>query len=91
MIVIDEKLVGMWQVGLPKSDWLAGVREIVPEEKYELVYRFRYYKDEKVFESQDTKNWYKAEVTGSRHYVISSIRAWAWSWRAWPPVRCGNV
>ena len=77
MITIDEKTLGLWNVKLTdKSDWLAAVRELVPDEKYQLDYRFRYYVDDGIFEnSKDRKSWYKGELSGTRHYVLESIRA----------------
>lgn len=77
MIVFDEKIVGAWFIStIPNSqDWLAAVREIEPDEKYELIYRFRYYKDDKHFDSDDTKNWYKGELHGTRSYMILSMRS----------------
>jgi hypothetical protein len=76
MIELDEKIVGMWFLYLSeKSDWMLAVREITAEEKYEVVFRFRYYKDDKAFDSDDKKNWYKGTVSGTRAYVIASLRA----------------
>jgi hypothetical protein len=75
-LVIDEKMVGIWYLHtLPTQDWMATVRELVPDEKYELTYRFSYYKDDKVFDSDDKKNWYRGEVSGTRNYVILSLRS----------------
>jgi hypothetical protein len=74
-ITIDENIVGIWYVStLPNQDWMAGLSELEAEKKYKLVYRFRYYKDDKVFESKDTKSWYEGAVTGTRHYCIAAIR-----------------
>jgi hypothetical protein len=56
---------------------MACVREIVPEEKYELIYRFRNYKSDKVFDSGDEKNWYRGEVAGTRQFVILHLREMA--------------
>ena len=76
-IVIDEKLVGLWFLPTISGhqDWLAAVRVIEPDVKYELTYRFRYYKDDKAYDSEDKKNWYEGEVTGTRAYVVASIRS----------------
>jgi hypothetical protein len=42
MIILDEKTLGLWNISLTdKSDWLGAVRELVPDEKYQLDYRFR--------------------------------------------------
>jgi hypothetical protein len=75
VIKVDEKIVGLWYVSLPGQDWLAGVRELIPNEKYELVYRFRYYKDDKVFESDDRKSWYAGELSGTRHFIVAGLRS----------------
>lgn len=75
MIKLDEKTVGIWYMQTtPTSDWLCSIREIEPDAKYELDYRFRYYEDDKAFDSKDRKSWYKAEVTATRHFAIVSIR-----------------
>ena len=76
MITIDEKTVGIWNLQTTESqDWLCSIRELVADEKYELMYRFRYGKDDKIFDSEDKKNWYRGEVSGTRNYVLGSIRA----------------
>jgi hypothetical protein len=53
---------------------MGAIRELIPNEKYLLTYRFRYYKDDKVFDSEDTKNWYEGTVSGTRNYVVQSFR-----------------
>lgn len=74
-MVINEKTVGVWFMPITETqDWMATVREVEPDARYELVYRFRYYKDDKAFDSQDEKNWYKATATGTRAYVLAGIR-----------------
>ena len=75
MIVLDDKIVGIWFIGMDNSDFMAGVRELIPNEKYELKYRFRYHKDDKVFESDDVKNWYRGTLSGTRNYVMLSMHA----------------
>jgi hypothetical protein len=77
MITFDEKIIAIWFVELPKADWLAAVREVVPEKKYELTYRFRYHVDDKAFDSKDKKSWYQGTVSGTKQYVILSIRSTA--------------
>jgi hypothetical protein len=76
LITFDEKIVAVWFVlTIPdRQDWLAAVREIEPDAKYELTYRLRYYKDDKAFDSNDKKNWYGGTVTGTRNYIILSMR-----------------
>jgi hypothetical protein len=77
MIVMDEKIVGVWFVVtiLDCQDWLAAISEIEPDVKYKMTYRFRYYKDDlQPFESKDRKSWYEGEITGTRTYCILSVR-----------------
>ena len=75
MIEITDKIVAIWYLQtLPTQDWMAAVSEIEPDSKYELVYRFRYYKDDKAFDSEDKKNWYSGTLTGTRSYVLAAMR-----------------
>lgn len=71
-IKFDENTVGIWYVQLSDdSDWLASVW--MDDGKGKLCYRFRYYKDDKVFESEDRKNWYDLE-TGDTEKLIETVR-----------------
>ncbi len=88
MIVLDEKIVALWYLStiLNGQDWLAAVRELVPDEKYELTYRFRYYNGDQSknpFEDGDKKNWYRGELSGTRAYVLSCIRVMAKEMEKW--------
>lgn len=74
-IIFDEKIVALWYVALtPKQDWMAAVRELVPDEKYELKYRFRYHVDDLIFDSEDRRNWYEGTLTGTRSFVIIGMK-----------------
>jgi hypothetical protein len=79
MIEFDEKIVGVWYlVTIPnKTDWMAAIREIKPDEKYELIYRFRYYNEEGDLGpfNDDKKNWFKGLISGTKNYVVFSLRA----------------
>ena len=78
MIIMDEKLVGLWYMQTTEEqDWLLGIREVEPDKKYEVVYRFRYYEDESVFNSDDRKSWYEGTVSDTRKNVIIKIREMA--------------
>ena len=76
MIQFDDKIVGAWFIStIPdRQDWLAAIREIEPDAKYELTYRFRYYEDDKFWDSKDKKNWYKGTLSGTRTYVVAIFR-----------------
>ena len=75
-VALDEKIVGLWFLSTTEtSDWLAVVRELEPDTRYELIYRFQYYKDDKAFNSKDEKNWYQGTVSGTRNFVIAAIRS----------------
>jgi len=75
MIKFDEKIVGVWYLQTTETqDWLCAIREIEPDQKYELTHRFRYYKDDKAFDSKDKKNWYRGTITGTRHYVLEVMK-----------------
>ena len=75
MIEIDEKTVGLWSLQVTnKMDWLASIRELIPNEKYELIQRFRHYNDDKAFESEDEKHWERGTIKGTRNFVLQGFR-----------------
>ena len=55
-IEINENMLGIWFVAWKDADWMCGAWKSFcgPEARY----RFRYYKDEKAFNSRDEKSWY---------------------------------
>lgn len=76
MIAITDKTVGIWYLDtIPnKQDWMAGLTEIEPESKYQIDYRFRYYEDDKAFDSKGRKSWYKVVVPSTRAFAIAVLR-----------------
>ena len=65
---------GFWLSTISATGWpLCG--RLSHECECELVYRFRYYVDDKAFDSEDKKNWYKGTLTGTRNYVLLSMRS----------------
>lgn len=55
------RIIGIWFVGFVGGDWmLSAYQDEGKPAKYE--FRFRYYKDNLSFGSEDTKSWYKGEV-----------------------------
>lgn len=77
MITFDNKMIALLFLGkapVDGVDWLCGIRELELDKRYEIIYRFRYYKDDKPFDSADKKNWYEAVVSGTRSYTLAVIR-----------------
>ncbi len=64
-IELTENTLGIWAVSISdECDWLGAVwRE---GDDYVLEYRFRYYVDDKTFDSKDRKNWYRTVITGGQ-------------------------
>lgn len=56
---------GLWFVNIPPcdqaprgGDWMGSLVRKKGETKNTVQYRFRWYKDERIFDHEDTKNWY---------------------------------
>ena len=62
----DGYYVALWFLSGKNQDWLAMLYRNPGEADLRLSYRFRYYKDDKVFmdESEDEKSGYTCEVAG---------------------------
>lgn len=64
-IELTERLLGIWFVECDeKTDWLGSLER--DEEKGGVIftYRFRYYVDDKSFDSKDRKNWTSFHIGG---------------------------
>ncbi len=57
MLVFDDALEAVWFVQFEGGDWLGGLMR--RETGFELRFRWRYYRDEKAFNSSDIKNEYR--------------------------------
>lgn len=51
--------VGIWQAAINGGDFMAAMWRNDQDHVWEAKYRFRYHKDDKVFNSQDTRKWYR--------------------------------
>jgi len=73
---LTENTVGIWYVQVSKeSDWLMTVNE--DDETYNMTYRWRYYEDDKNFDSEDRKSWYSATTLKdkiSKEKLIANMR-----------------
>lgn len=59
-MIINEQTIGMWNVALgERGNWLAHLAR--DDKGIVLTYRFRWYRDDKTYDSGDKKNWYRAE------------------------------
>lgn len=59
----DGFYVGMWQAAIKGGDFMAVMYLNREEKHWEALYRFRYHKDDKVFGSADSRNWYKITMS----------------------------
>lgn len=76
-IELDDSLVAIWNAALPNGDFLCGLRRR-PTGGWEALYRFRYYRDDKLFEdSADERHWYKVTFrhAPSEDEVIAELRS----------------
>jgi len=73
---LSENTIGIWYVQTSEtSDWLMTVNE--DNESYDMTYRWRYYEDDKNFDSDDRKTWYSgtiAKTTTSREKLLAGMR-----------------
>ncbi len=60
-------LIGIWWYPLPDNtgDVMGSVVKKHGSNKWHLEYRFRYHADDKVFDSEDKKNWHDATLDAS--------------------------
>lgn len=73
-IELTDKTVGVWYMQLSEeSDYLAAATET--DDGIKITYRFRYYKDNKTFGSDDKKNWYEWVTKESKEKVIEVMRS----------------
>lgn len=74
-ININDNIVGMWFMSLtPMSDYLAGLSR--DGTAFRLLFRFRYYKDDKAWDSKDEKSWHEVRITErTEAQVIEVVRA----------------
>ena len=65
-ITSDDYVLGIWSLSNPgKQDWLAIVRKDSTTGQWVLKYRFRYYVDDKLWDSEDRKSGTVVEIDGS--------------------------
>lgn len=75
MIEVTEATVGIWQVALPDGNWFAHMARRSGG-GFEILYRFRWYRDQKVFDSRDVKHWWRGTVSSvSEDECLSKMRA----------------
>lgn len=73
-IEITKDTIGIWYMKIgDDQDWMAGLTKV--EDGLKLQYRFRYYKDDKVWDSKDEKRWYEGVLHHPLETVLPVIRA----------------
>jgi hypothetical protein len=72
---MNEYMVGIWTCEVPGGDFMVKCFRN-SEGKYEADARFRKHVDDKVFDSEDEKFWYKGEITegATEDQVIEQMR-----------------
>ena len=54
-----------------EQDWLAAIHKL-DDGQYKMIYRHRYYRDDKAHDSEDEKNWYAG--TGDLETLLKAVR-----------------
>jgi hypothetical protein len=60
-IEISEATRMLWYQEMTNGNWMGAI-EAEPGGTFKITYRFRYYKDERGFDSDDVKNWYSVRA-----------------------------
>lgn len=79
----DRYFIGFWHIAIPPegSRYGKGGNLLMtlwrplngPVDKWTLQFRFRYYVDERIFDSQDTTKWMEGEVEGIEEQLKTSL------------------
>ena len=74
--------IGVWFMGDGKMDWMSAIwrDKDDPVDRWQMTYRFRYYKNKDAWDGQDKKNWYSGTITGApeaeverKHHEVSHM------------------
>lgn len=58
-------LLAIWFVSWREANWMCAVYRHAPEDDWTVRYRFRYFEDERVFDSDDRRSWYAGTLPSS--------------------------
>lgn len=80
-ILVDENLLAIWFMGCgDEFDVLFSLSKNSDKKDHlTITYRFRYYVDDKVFDSKDIKNWYKVTIAPRKNSTLKKMIAEATS------------
>jgi len=69
----DDYILGVWCLAGAKANWLCIV--VKRADEWVIQYRFRYFRDDKAFDSQDKKSFFVARADGekSESEIIESV------------------
>lgn len=73
----DSYIVGLWYSENPQTldNWMCAVWKDKDDERWNVFYRMRYKKDDKIFDSKDEKSWYGFACSGKtqEYQMIKTI------------------
>lgn len=61
----------IWQADFPGGDFLAAIEAVEDEPGFKIQYRFRYHKDDEVWDSKDIKKWYAFQLPFALDEAVS--------------------
>ena len=70
-MVIDESIVGLWYLEMSNGNLGGGIWRIPDARGFIMRWRFRYYLDDKTFDSNDKKNFYSLESNDLNKLLFS--------------------
>lgn len=68
-----EDVRGLWYVQVSSRCDVLGCVVRLGEDSFRLAYRFRHYRDNKVHDSTDERNYYEGKVTGTEVEVLAKF------------------
>lgn len=68
--------VGVWFIGDGETDCMYALYRDSsdPENKWTMIYRFRYYESDDAWDGKDRKSWYKTTGTGTEAQMETNVK-----------------
>jgi hypothetical protein len=79
-VEFTERTLAVWYADIgppnnPEGNWVASIEQVLDGANYELTYRFRWYRDEKIFDSDDERSGATLR-NPELDKLIETCRAW---------------